>query len=249
VSGTLAFQVSYRKADDGAPDAPKAKGKEEEAMTVILVLVTFLVFVVLDWVLHRAEAKSPVREAVPENTGEIVDGFLVPAEYRYHAGHGWVDRERPNRMRVGIDEFAAMLAGAVDGIELPKPGQWIRQGQRVFSFLRGGERAEMVSPIEGEVVEVNQEVLRNPELLREDPYGKGWLLAVHVPDEEGTLRNLLPINLVADWMRENVERFYQLQPQLAGATAADGGRPTGDLWKDRTAEEWKQTVSKFFLTA
>ncbi|MBI3472710.1 MAG: hypothetical protein HY013_15245 [Candidatus Solibacter usitatus] len=56
----------------------------------------------------------------------------------------------------------------------------------------GGEWTEMTSPTEGEVVEVNPEVVNDPTLLREDPYGKVWLMTVHVPDEEATTRNLVP---------------------------------------------------------
>ena len=99
-------------------------------------------------------------------------------------------------MRVGADEFAAALLGKLEKIELPKPGQWVRQGQKVLSFYRAGGKTEMVSPTEGEVMEINQEALRNPTLLRQDPYGKGWLIAVHVPDEESTARNFVPKSLV-----------------------------------------------------
>ncbi len=218
-------------------------------MTVILVLATFFAFVLLDWFLNRGEAPVVAAAPVQAASGEFIDGFLTPAKFRYHPGHSWLERERPNRVRVGIDEFAATLVGGIDSIELPKPGQWIRQGQRVFAFLRNGERAEMVSPIEGEVVEVNTEASASPEIVGQDPYGKGWLLAVHVPDEEGTLRNLVPVNLVASWMREAVERLYSLQPRFAGATAADGGRPVGDIWQGLPVESWKATVTQFFLTA
>jgi hypothetical protein len=95
----------------------------------------------------------------------------------------------------------------------------------VFTFIRDGQKTEMVSPTEGEVMAVNAEVVGNPALLRQDPYGKGWLLSVHVPDEENTGRNLVPSMLVGEWMREAVERLYGRQPALAGAVAADGGRP------------------------
>ena len=138
-------------------------------------------------------------------------------------------RERKNQVRVGADEFAAALLGKIENIELPKPGQWIRQVQRVMSFVRGGQKIEMVSPTEGEVVGVNAEVVRNPATLRQDPYGKGWLVAVHVQDEENTSRNLVPKGLVREWMRDAVERLYSRQPALAGAVAADGGRPADQL--------------------
>src|ERR1035438_9206953 len=107
----------------------------------------------------------------------------------------------------------------------------------------------MVSPTEGEVLQVNVEVLNNPALLREDPYGKGWLVSVHVPDEENTNRNLLPKGMVHEWMREAVERLYALQPALAGAAAADGGRPAEDLLSALPDVDWKQVTAEFFLTA
>jgi glycine cleavage system H protein len=158
-------------------------------------------------------------------------------------------RERKNVVRVGADEFAAALVGKVEKIELPKPGQWIRQGQKVLAFFRDGEKTEMVSPTEGEVLEINDEVLNNPALLRKDPYGKAWLLTVHVPDEESTTRNLVPKGLVREWMREAVERLYSLQPALAGAVAADGGRPAEDLLAALPDANWKRVTGEFFLTA
>lgn len=224
-------------------------------MTVILVLATFLAFIVLDYVLNRRKSMAalPVTQeaasTIPALAGEHVDGFLVPETVAYHSGHGWLARERKNVVRIGADEFAAALAGNIEKIELPKPGTWIRQGQKILSFYRNGEKTEMVSPTEGEVLEINGELAAAPSLLRKDPYGKGWFAVVHVPDEENTTRNLVPKALVREWMRDAVERFYALQPALAGATAADGGRPADDLLAAVPEADWKKTTGEFFLTA
>ena len=106
----------------------------------------------------------------------------------------------------------------------------------------------MVSPTEGEVMEINAEVVKNPAILRQDPYGKGWLVTVHVPDEESTGRNLVPKGLVREWMRDAVERLYARQPALAGAVAADGGRPADDLLATLPDANWKEVTGEFFLT-
>ena len=222
-------------------------------MTVLLVLGTFLVFIVLDYALNSrkalrtvaAEAHTPV---AARQEGDYVDGFLVPQAVSYHSGHSWLVRERQNVVRVGADEFAAALAGKIEKIELPKPGQWIRQGQKVISFIRDGQKTEMVSPTEGEVMAVNAAVVENPALMRQEPYGKGWLLSVHVPDEENTTRNLIPKILVGQWMREAVERLYARQPNLAGAVAADGGRPADDLLAALPGHDWQEVTGEFFLT-
>ncbi|HEY3840777.1 MAG TPA: glycine cleavage system protein H [Bryobacteraceae bacterium] len=220
-------------------------------MTVILVLVTFFGFVVLDWLLHRGKAPAVASAVEPSTTFQIdrISGFLAPDNLRYHAGHSWLLRERRNIARTGADEFAAALAGGITSIELPKPGQWVRQGQKAWTLHRNGETTEMVSPIEGEVIEVNQEVLKNPALLRDDPYGRGWLMTVNVPDEETTTRNLVPRDLVRNWMRSAVEQLYSLQPQAAYATAADGGEPARDLLAGTPELPWQKVTRQFFMTA
>lgn len=221
-------------------------------MTVLLVLFTFGAFILIDWILSRkkiaaAEQQPEAAEALQWNP-DYVEGFLVPDRFQYHPGHSWVLKERKKVARVGVDEFAAALLGRIEKIELPKPGTWLRQGQKAFSFYRNGEKTEVLSPTEGEVVEVNEEVLKDPSVLRKDPYGSGWLLMVHVPDEETVSRNLVPSSMIRSWMRDAVERLYALQPQLAGAVAADGGRPTDDLLAGVPNASWKDLTADFFLS-
>ena len=223
-------------------------------MTVILVLVTFLVFIVLDYVLNRrkvAVATPVLASAAHPNRGgaDYVGPFLVPKDRSYHAGHSWLMPERKSVVRVGADEFAAALAGTVERIELPKPGQWIRQGQEVFGFYKDGEKVGMVAPTEGEVLAANTDLVRDPSLLRRDPYGAAWLITVNVPDEETTTRNLVPKCLITDWMRDAIDRLYAHQPVLAGAVAADGGRPAEDLTAGLPDANWKTLAAEFFLTA
>lgn len=223
-------------------------------MAAILVLATFAIFILIDWVLSRSKAPQ-VRsvEAEPHvapavNAQPLVQGFLVPDDLRYHPGHTWILQERRNYERIGVDEFAAALSGKIEKIELPRKGHWIRQGQKIATITRNGQKTELVSPTEGEVVEINDDVLKNPALLRQDPYGKGWLASVHVPDEDGIIRNLVPRHLVRSWTRDAIDRLYALQPQLAGAAAADGGRPAEDVLAGIPGVNWQEVTGEFFLT-
>lgn len=224
-------------------------------MTVLFVLAIFVAFALADWLLSRGkvpvEAQEPdfVPEAIPATAPatDFVYGFRVPEDRRYHAGHGWALRERKNVVRIGIDDFAARLAGKIASIELPKPGQWIRQGERTMKVVRSGETAELVSPIEGEVLEVNPDVLKDPSTLRRDPYGAGWLMTVHVPDEEGTTRNFIPRDLIRGWMETVAEKLYAQQPELAGAVAADPGPPVEDLAEALPERKWTELTSEFLL--
>jgi glycine cleavage system H protein len=220
-------------------------------MTVLLMLATFLTFAVVDYLLNRKKAiqLAPEEQAVAAVPGRShVDGFLVPDNIRYHPGHTWALSERKQLMRVGMDEFAAALAGHIEKIELPKPGTWVRQGQKIVAVTRKGERAEIVSPVEGEITSVNTDLIEDPSVLRADPYGKGWLFTVNVPDEENTVRNLVPTSMVRSWMRDAVCRLYALQPALAGAAAPDGGRPVDDLLAGVPQASWTAVTGQFFLT-
>jgi len=221
-------------------------------MTLILVLLMFGTFILIDYLRTRHAVPQVASEAVasaarPVLSGEFVEGFLVREKVRYHPGHGWAQRERSKTMRVGVDEFAAALLGKVDHIELPKPGRWVRQGQKTWTFTRNGEKTEMVSPVEGEIVEVNPEVVKDPSLLRKDPFGQGWLMTVHVPDEESVQRNFMPVHLAKAWIADCAERLFAKQPQLAGPVMADGGRPIEDFASALPGTNWRELTQEFLL--
>jgi glycine cleavage system H protein len=221
-------------------------------MTVLFVIITFAAFIIADLVMNRGKApvaaQEPATEPIAAGAEEVAGGYAIPGHLRYHPGHTWLERERKNVNRVGMDSFAAAFSAGVDKIELPKAGQWVRQGQKVVTLHRNGEKVEIVSPVEGEVVEINAKIAEKPSLLREDPYGEGWLMTVFAPDDESPARNLLPTSLVASWMRETADRFFAMQPQLAGATAADGGEPVKEPALALDAKTWSEAGREFFLS-
>ena len=223
-------------------------------MTVLLVVLTIAVFLTIDYVRSRKRALKTVPEVLAGNAGvaqvqpEYVGGFQLPANLRYHPGHTWALREGHTMVRIGIDDFATRLIGKAESIVLPKRGQWIRQGQKIFTIAKDGKTAEMVSPIEGEVRDVNDAVLRDPSLLAKDPYGEGWFLTVMSPDAQTNFRNLLGGNLARQWMAETASRLRARLPMLAGTVAQDGGLAVHDLSVNLPEEQWTNLTREFFLT-
>src|SRR5271165_6660800 len=131
-------------------------------MTVQLVLFTFATFLLIDHFRTR-HAVQPVmqvapakHDALPRLQPALVGGFAVPDNRRYHPGHTWALSESPNLVRVGMDDFASKLVGKVESVALPQRGQWIRQGQKIWSIVRNGVKVDMVSPIEGSVSDINE---------------------------------------------------------------------------------------------
>src|SRR3954469_10095626 len=222
-------------------------------MTVIMVLLTFAIFLSIDYVRgHKQIAKQAEVQAVRGPTVSqvvpaLVAGFEVPENVRYHAGHTWALAESRELVRVGMDDFASKLIGKIDSISLPQRGRWVRQGQKIWTIFRDGKSVDMVSPIEGTITDVNESVATNPELARKDPYGEGWLVTVQAPDSKLNLRNLLGGPLARLWTESAALQLRNKLPMLAGAMAQDGGVAVDDLTAHMPNEDWAEITKEFFL--
>ncbi len=225
-------------------------------MTVILVLSTFVVFLLIDHFFSRNRAVVAAEEqpavaremAAPRLQPSLVGGFQVPENLRYHPGHTWALSESPSLVRIGMDDFAAKLFGKVDHINLPQRGQWIRQGQKIWTVHRDGVKVDMVSPIEGSVADINDGALRDPEVARKDPYGEGWLVTVQSPDAKTNFRNLLGGALARWWTEEAAARLQRRVPSMALAVAQDGGVAVDDLGAQIPDQDWSEVAHEFFLS-
>jgi glycine cleavage system H lipoate-binding protein len=223
-------------------------------MTVLLVLFTFVTFLLIDHFYSRKRvvvqpalqvAKS---EAQPRLAPSLVGGFHVPENVRYHPGHTWALSESPNLVRVGMDDFASKLAGKVESITLPQRGQWLRQGQKLCTLHRDGIAVDMVSPIEGTVSDVNDPIATNPNLARKDPFGDGWLITVQSPDAKTNFKNLLGGALARWWTEESASRLQRKIPSFAGALAQDGGVAVEDVAAEIPDKDWAALMKEFFLS-
>jgi glycine cleavage system H protein len=223
-------------------------------MTVILVLLTFVTFLLIDHFYSRKHVavqsalQAAKREGVPRLAPSLVGGFQVPENLRYHPGHTWALSESPSLVRVGMDDFASKLAGKIERIALPQRGQWVRQGQKLWTIFRDGASVDMVSPIEGSVADINDAVVGNPELTRKDPYGEGWLLTVQSPDAKTNFRNLLGGALARWWTEESASRLQRKMPLALGALAQDGGVAIDNLTSQIPDQDWAALAKDFFLS-
>jgi glycine cleavage system H lipoate-binding protein len=222
-------------------------------MTVILVLLTFASFLLIDHFYSRRHAVLPVAqtpklETAPRLAQSLVGGFQVPEKLRFHPGHTWALSESPSLVRVGMDDFASKLVGKVDRIALPQRGQWIRQGQKIWTIFREGASVDMVSPIEGSIADVNDAAMQDPELARKDPFGEGWLVTVQAPDAKTSFRNLLGGALARWWTEESASRLQRKMPMALGALAQDGGVAVDNLTTQVSDEAWATIAKEFFLS-
>ena len=104
-----------------------------------------------------------------------------PDELRYHREHDWarVDGEEAT---LGITWYAADSLGELVHFEPPDEGATVAKDAGYGEVESVKAVSDVIAPLSGEVVEVNQKVVEAPETVNEDPYGEGWLIRIRLND-------------------------------------------------------------------
>ncbi|MEG0301693.1 MAG: glycine cleavage system protein GcvH [Gordonibacter sp.] len=105
----------------------------------------------------------------------------VPAELKYTDTHEWVSLTE-DMATIGLTDYAQDQLGDLVFVNLPEPGDEASAGEAVADVESVKAVSDVVSPLSGTVEEVNEELLDNPALINEDPYGT-WLMRLSVTAE------------------------------------------------------------------
>jgi glycine cleavage system H protein len=121
-----------------------------------------------------------------------------PADVRYHREHDWA-RIEDGEAVLGITWYAQDALGELVHYEPPETGATVTKDSSYGEVESVKAVSEVIAPLSGEVLEVNQAVVEAPETVNEDPYGAGWLIRIRLtdPSEDDDL-------LDADAYREHV---------------------------------------------
>jgi glycine cleavage system H protein len=104
-----------------------------------------------------------------------------PEDLRYHREHDWA-RVDGDEATLGITWFAADALGDLVHFEAPQEGAKITSGQSYGEVESVKAVSDVIAPLSGEVVAVNETVVSAPETVNEDPYGEGWLIRIRLDD-------------------------------------------------------------------
>jgi glycine cleavage system H protein len=106
----------------------------------------------------------------------------LPANLRYAESHEWVLDHQDGTVTIGITDHAQEALGDVVFVELPEVGQALNKGQE-FGVIESVKAAsDLYSPVNGEVIEVNEVLEDSPETVNEAPYEGGWIMKVRLTD-------------------------------------------------------------------
>ena len=116
---------------------------------------------------------------------------MNPKEYKYTKEHEWICPEPENKGKMGLTNYAQTQLGDIVFLDLPAPGTQVKQFQKMGEVESVKAVSDIFSPVSGQVLEVNQAAIDEPQLVNQGPYGAGWLVRLEFsePSELDALMN------------------------------------------------------------
>ena len=114
----------------------------------------------------------------------------IPGDLKFKTSHEWVRVEQDGTVTVGISDHAQDLLGDIVFVELPDIGTQMNAEDEVAIVESVKAASDIYSPISGEIIEVNELLIDNPETINESPYSDGWFYKIQ-PDDLDEINELL----------------------------------------------------------
>lgn len=127
----------------------------------------------------------------------------IPEDLKYSTDHEWI-RIEDSIATIGITHYAQDQLGEIVFTELPQEGEEFSKGDAFGVVESVKSVSDVLSPLSGQIAEINDPLPDTPETLNEDPYGEGWMIKVQIIDE-AEIDGLLSSQEYEDYIREQSE--------------------------------------------
>ncbi|MGE5299655.1 MAG: glycine cleavage system protein GcvH [Acidobacteriota bacterium] len=104
---------------------------------------------------------------------------MNPDDVRYHKEHTWV-KVSGKKGTIGITEYAQDALGDIVYIDLPEVEDDVEANSEISEIESTKATSAVISPVSGKIIKVNEELSESPEVINEDPYGKGWIAVIEL---------------------------------------------------------------------
>jgi glycine cleavage system H protein len=101
---------------------------------------------------------------------------MNPKDYRYTSNHEWIKIEPYDHATIGLTAYAQSKLGTIVFLDLSIPDTEFEKSQKIGDIESRKAVSELIAPVSGKILRVNEEAVNNPEIVNKDPYQKGWLV-------------------------------------------------------------------------
>jgi glycine cleavage system H protein len=218
-----------------------------------LAIIAFFLVLIPFWIILNRNEKIVAR--VRKTLGVLTSGILrVPQGIYFGSDHTWTHLGSTGIARIGVDDLILHITGEVKVDCLMNPGDRVRKGDIMAILEHDGKRLEISSPLSGEVVVSNKLLLKDPEILTEDPYSKGWIYKVKPENWIAETSNCYLAEEASWWIDSELVRFREflsvstakMDPEKSLAVLQDGGELRDNTLSDLPPEVWND-FQEYFL--
>jgi len=121
-----------------------------------------------------------------------INGYNVPDNLHYNKEHEWIRIENDGCIKIGITDYAQQMLKEITFVYLPEKGITFNISETICTLESKKAISELFNPFTGEIIQVNDKLMKNPRIINEEPYGKGWIITIRplkFKEEVGKLIN------------------------------------------------------------
>ena len=135
-----------------------------------------------------------------------IQGYNLPDDLYYEENHNWI-RVEGDILVMGMDDFAQQMAGEIVYVQLPFEGKKLKKGKKFAQVESGKWLGKIFAPVNGKLIETNEELESSATLINQDCYGDGWMYKIQ-PDDMAEINELIhgPA-AVEKWLLADIEKY------------------------------------------
>jgi CheY-like chemotaxis protein len=176
----------------------------------------------------------------------ITGEFAIPGGVFISDGHCWASISEDGTVKIGIDDFAKKLIGKISGIDLPNLGMNISKGQPLFSVRQGNRVIQFLSPVSGQVKNINHDLVENLDALEFTPYEKNWFCSIDAEKLDSEIQALkIGKNAVA-FYQEEIDRYIKTIKELSKTSASESFEMQWGQIENLGEKDWYFITGEFF---
>lgn len=197
---------------------------------------------------HSLNGSNQITKPVSINTDygcdnlslEQVRGFSFHPSVLYLDNHIWLSIENNKQVRIGFDGFASKLLSGISEIRTENNGELLNN----ITVKYNGQIVEIPVQIKGIIDRINEKVVFNPSLIKDNPY-EHWLYIVKSESLGESVKNTRQGSEARKWLEREIDLLQEMLLQECGVTLADGGEIVADLQERIQPVILEKTIKRF----
>ena len=219
-----------------------------------LIITGFFLILIPFWMLITK--KTAAAEGVTTQLKSLTTGSVnLPQGIFFSRYHTWAHLEKHGEAKIGLNDLLLHITGEVYISHYKEKGETIQKGEPLARVQYNGRSLEVLSPVSGEILEVNAMLAKNPSALKNDPYQKGWIYEIRPTNWKKDTDSCFLAEDANNWATGELLRFKEFlsvasvrtSKGIPGVVMQDGGEIAEKALTLFPEEVWKEFQENFLL--